>query len=407
MTGNVVEAPIGGAARVSSWAASWIGGAVADADNDISSHAGGPTYTSGVGGAIAGDAVAAPIQPLVQATGQSISLMANAADHTENTYDLGSGGPIVTDGTGGALAGDILSADPQAMPQVYGLGISAIGSAANDVHNNVTATDGGDETTAGTGALSGALLDVPVAADPEVFRWGIGALSTVHNHVDSTVDSHVSGTPTAKPVVQIPVGLVPQVKNVTIRVLAEVLNTGTDTTDVVVGRTEAAQIPVELDLTGVLGGVSPLARDDVPARSDAPGLGADGVGGAMGLLGSGSADAVGKVTGALGSVSGRTLGGLPATVAGATGHESRSDSPVPSLPAVSGLLGGGLLPQVKPPHVALPGVPSATRADSPVPGVPSVPALPVVPLVTGLAGSSLLSPVKQPHVALPGVPTRQ
>jgi hypothetical protein len=399
VAGNVVEAPIGGAGQVSSWAVSWIGGAVTDADNDVSSHAGGTTYTSGVAGAIAGDAVAAPIQPLVQATGQSISLMANTANHTENTYDLVSGGPIVTDGTAGALSGDILSADPQAMPQVYGLGISAVGSATNDVQNDLTATDGGDETTAGSGALSGALLDVPVAADPEVFRWGVGALSIVHNHVDSTVDSHVSGTPTAKPAVQIPVGLVPQVKNVTIPILAEVLNTGTDTTEVVVGRTEAAHIPVELDLTGVLGGVSPLARDDVSSRTDTPGLGADGVGGAMSLLGSGSADAVGKATGALGSVSGRTLGGLPAGVAGATGHQARSD--VPSLPD---LLGGGLLPQLKPPHVALPGVPSAPRAESPVPSVPSVPS---VPVVSGLAGSSLLSAVKQPQVALPGVPTRQ
>ncbi|MEU4518836.1 hypothetical protein AB0F52_08960 [Amycolatopsis sp. NPDC024027] len=51
------------------------------------------------------------------------------------------------------------------------------------------------------------------------------------------------------------------------------------------------------------------------SRTDTPGLGADGVGGAVGLLGSGSADAIGKATGALGSVSGRTLGGLPAGVA--------------------------------------------------------------------------------------------
>ncbi|MGW5739955.1 hypothetical protein [Amycolatopsis sp. NPDC003861] len=399
VAGNVVEAPIGGAGQVSSWAVSCIGGAVTDADNDISSHAGGTTYTSGVDGAIAGDAVAAPIQPLVQATGQSISLMANTANHTENAYDLVSGGPIVTDGTSGALSGDLLSADPQALPQVYGLGASAIGSATNDVQNDVTATDGGDETTAGSGGLSGALLDVPVAADPAVFRWGVGALSTVNNHVDSTVDSQVSGTPTAKPAVQIPVGVVPQVKNVTIPILAEVLNTGTDTTQVVVGRTEAAHIPVELDLTGALGGVSPLARDDVSARSDAPGLGADGVAGAMGLLGSGSADAIGKATGALGEVSGKTLGGLPAAVAGAAGHEARSDSPsvpgVPSVSWVSELLGDSVLPQVKSPHVALPGVPSAPRAD-----------VPVVPVVSGAAGSGLLSPVKEPRISVLGLPLR-
>ncbi|MEU4245886.1 hypothetical protein AB0F15_00575 [Amycolatopsis sp. NPDC026612] len=399
VTGDVVEAPIGGAGQVSSWAASWIGGAVADADNDVTSHAGGPTFTSGVGGAIAGDAVAAPIQPLVQATGQSVSLMANTANHTENTYDIASGGPITTDGTGGALAGDIVSADAQAMPQVYGLGISALGSATNGVTNDLKATDGGDETTAGSGALNGALLDVPVAADPEVFRWGVGALSTVNNHVDSTVDSHVSGTPTASPALQIPVGLVPQVKNVTIPVLAEVLNTGTDTTDVMVGRTEAAQIPVELDLSGLLGGVAPLARDDASARSDAPApaLGADGLGTAFELLGHGSADALGKSTGMVGSASGQTVGGLPGTLAGATGHQSRSDSPVPALPTVpvmSGLpVSSGMLPLAQLTHVSLP---TMAGSQLPVPrsGNP-------VPVVSGLGGSSLLSMVKQPNLSLP------
>ncbi len=414
VTGNVVEAPIGGAAQVSSWAASWIGGAVADADNDVSSHAGGPTFTSGVGGAIAGDAVGAPIQPLIQATGQSISLMANTANHTENTYDIASGGPITTDGTGGALAGDILSADPQAMPQVYGLGISALGSANNDVTNNLTAVDGGDETTTGAGALSGALLDVPVAADPEVFRWGVGALSTVNNNVDSSVDSHVSGTPTAKPAVQIPVGLVPQVKNVTIPILAEVLNTGTDTTDVMVGRTEAAQIPVELDLSGLLGGVSPLARDDMSSRSDAPSIGADGLGSAMSLIGQGPADAVGKATGLLGSATGRTVGGLPGSVAGATGHQARSAVPTPTVPALSGLpVGGGLLSLAPLSHVSLPGgLPTMgsgtgglSRTD---PAVPALPAVPTVPVLSGLSGGSALLPhLQPPHVSLPSVPASE
>ncbi|MDS0132730.1 MULTISPECIES: hypothetical protein [unclassified Amycolatopsis] len=56
---------------------------------------------------------------------------------------------------------------------------------------------------------------------------------------------------------------------------------------------------------------------------------------------------------------------------------------------------GGVLPQVKSPHIALPGVPSAPRAD-----------VPVVPVVSGTAGSSPLSPAKQPRISVLGLPLR-
>jgi hypothetical protein len=199
---------------------------------------------------------------------------------------------------------------------------------------------------------------VPVAADPEVFRWGVGALSTVDNNVDSSVDSQVSGTPTAAVPVQIPVGLVPQVKNVTIPILADVVNTGTDTTDVMVGRTQAAQIPVELDASGLLGGVSPLARDERSARSAAPALGGSSLANVMYMVGHGSADAAGKVTGGVGAAAGRTTGGLLGTVGGAKGR-SRAATPAPAVPALPG--GGDLLPHLQQPHVSLPGVPSTPR----------------------------------------------
>ncbi len=405
VSSNIVTAPEAIGAQVMNIAGAWGGNPTSHGDFITHVHAGGADSATGKGGAVAGNIVdqASSLPVQVNTIGATWGGLAEATG--TNVTAFNAGGPNYADGDQGAVAGNVVEAPIGGAGQVSSWAVSWIGGAVTDADNDISSHAGGTTYTSGAGALSGALLDVPVAADPEVFRWGVGALSTVNNHVDSTVDSQVSGTPTAKPAVQIPVGLVPQVKNVTIPVLAEVLNTGTDTTDVVIGRTEAAHIPVELDLTGVLGGVSPLARDDVSARTDAPGLGADGVGGAMGLLGSGSADAIGKATGALGEVSGKTLGGLPATVAGAAGREARSDSPsvpsVSSVSSVSELLGGGLLPQVKPHHVALPGVPSAPRAD-----VPGVPVVPVVPVVSGAAGSSLLSPVKEPRISVLGLPLR-
>jgi trimeric autotransporter adhesin len=253
------------------------------------------------------------------------------------------------------------------MPQVYGLGISALGSATNDVQNDLTATDGGDLTTSGPGALSGMIADVPVAADPQVFRWGVGALSIVDNNVDSSVDSQVSGVATGTPALQIPVGLVPQVKDVTIPILADVINTGTDVTDVRVGEVQAAQIPVQLDLSGLLGGAAPLARDEQVARSGAPapGLGASSLENVLYQVGSKPAEAVGMATGAVGAAAGETTGGVLGAANGATG-ESRAATPAPALPAPSvpapALPGAGdLLPHIQQPHVSAPGVPNTPR----------------------------------------------
>ena len=356
VAGNVIEAPIGGAGQVSSWAASWIGSSNVDALNDVTSHAGGPTYTTGMGGLVAGDVIAPQAQPFVQATGQSISFMADTVNQTENTHDLSSGGPISTNGTGGALSGDIISAEPQAMPQVYGLGISAIGSATNDVQNDLVANVGGDETTAGDGLIDGLLVDVPVAADPEVFRWGVGALSTVDNHVDSSMVSQVSGTPTSAMPIQAGVGLVPQVKNVTLGVLAAVTNTGTDTTDIAAGRNPGSVIPVELPLGNIPGGVSPLARDEQSARMGVPAPA--GMSNVLYQLSHAPADVIGKATGGVGAAAGRTTGGLLGAAGGAAGQSSRAATPAPALPAVPAWPGiGDLLAHVQQPQVALPGVP--------------------------------------------------
>ncbi|WP_346134173.1 hypothetical protein [Lentzea roselyniae] len=197
------------------------------------------------------------------------------------------------------MSGDIVSAEAQAMPQIFGLAVSAIGSATNGVVNDLTAKTGGDETAVGDGsALNGAIVDVPVAADPEVFGWGVGALSHVDNTTLSAVDSDVSGTPAAASPLQIPVGLVPQVKDLTLPVMATVSNHVADVTDVQVGTVPASVIPIDL---GGDGPATARSNDSAPLMSDPSGM--SSLSGAVPAVAGKTADATGKV--------GATTGGVP------------------------------------------------------------------------------------------------
>ena len=115
------------------------------------------------------------------------------------------------------------------------------------------------------------------------------------------MDSQVSGTPTAATPLQIPVGLVPQVKDVTLPVLATVSNTGTDTTDVTWARIPASVIPVDL---GGDGPATERSNDAAPLMSDPSGMSSA----------SGAVPAVaGKLATATGQV-GSTTGGAPGVV---------------------------------------------------------------------------------------------
>jgi hypothetical protein len=155
---------------------------------------------------------------------------------------------------------------------------------------------------------------------------------------------------------------VPQVKNVTLGVLAAVANTGGDTTDITVGRNPGSVIPVELPLGNIPGGVSPLARDEQSARMGAPAPA--GLSNVLYQLGHAPADAVGKATGGVGAAAGRTTGGLLGAAGGAAG-ESRAATPATALPAVPvapawpGI--GDLLAHVQQPQVSLPGVPNTPQ----------------------------------------------
>ena len=86
--GNVVNAPIGGAAGVFGSAASVIGFADGGSVNDVVSGSGGNVDTSGAGGSLAGNVLSAQALPVAEVFGTAATVGGLATRAGENTTDV-------------------------------------------------------------------------------------------------------------------------------------------------------------------------------------------------------------------------------------------------------------------------------------------------------------------------------
>lgn len=194
IAGNIVQAPLGGAASVFGLGAVWGGVASGDATNDVVSTAGGTSETNGDGGSIAGDVISAQLMPVAQVFGSAASLVGVANGSGINSTETTSGGDITTSGVGGALSGDIFDVPVAAVAQVFGVAAS-LGGVAHAVADNTTVgTVGGTNTTAGPlKALSGINKQLPVGVVAQVFDVPLGLLAVVSSTTSNVTDISVAG----------------------------------------------------------------------------------------------------------------------------------------------------------------------------------------------------------------------
>jgi hypothetical protein len=194
IAGNIVQVPTGGAASVFGLGAVWGGVASGDATNDVVSTAGGNSETNGDGGSIAGDVVSAQLLPVAQVFGDAASLVGVARGTGINSTEATSGGDITTSGVGGALSGDIFDVPVAAVAQVFGVAAS-LGGVAHAVADNTTiGTVGGTDTTAGpTQALSGLNKQIPVGIVAQVFDVPLGLIAVVDSTTSNITDISVAG----------------------------------------------------------------------------------------------------------------------------------------------------------------------------------------------------------------------
>ncbi|GAA3534554.1 PE-PGRS family protein [Amycolatopsis ultiminotia] len=426
--GNLIEAPVSLPVQGHGVGGALAGIGTGSADNVTDSTAGGDASTDGTAGAIAGNIVKAPVAGA--ATIFSDGIAGGALGNGSGTNDIVStaGGSAETAGDAGAIAGNIIGADPLAVAQVFGDAVSAAGVSGGDGANSTVVTNGGDDTTSGVeGALSGDILDIPATAVAQVFGDAVAVGGVANAVADNQLSATNGGTPTTDGPGDAlsgynyyhPLGAVVQVFGVPLEVIGRATAEATN----------ASQIVDEPQINVPIGGE--MGADQLPALPSTPALPAGAglpTGAALPALPSGAAlpalptgadlpslptattlPAPALPTGALptGALPTPSLPGLPAL----PGAE-RADVPQISglselvqlnqlngasvLPSISGLKDGVQLPSVP----ALPGVP-ALPTDGARSDAPALPALPVkasLPTLEQLPAATALP-------TLPGVPT--
>ncbi|HWD04527.1 MAG TPA: PE-PGRS family protein [Amycolatopsis sp.] len=389
--GNIVEAPVSLPAQVHG-----IGGALAGigtgwADNLTDSTAGGDASSDGQGGALAGNLIKAPAAGSVSPSGDGVAGAALGSGGGSNDVVSTAGGSALTNGDAGAVAGNIIGADPLATVPVVANAVSAAGVATASSPNSQAVTDAGDDTTSGLeGSVSGNILDLPVTAVPYVVNNAVAALGVSHAAGDNMITATNGGTPTTDGdgsalsgynfYHHIPV-VVP-IFGVELPLFGTATTDGTDDTTV-----------TEPSIDTPLG--SELAADQLPALPDVAAMPALPQAGALpGLPAAGALPALPDAG---------ALPGLPAL----PGAE-RADLPVSGLSALgqlNQLQGGTVVPNVSglANGVHLANLPlGGERADAPaLPQLPAVPAQ--LPVKTNLPTVQQL-PAVTALPALPGVP---
>jgi hypothetical protein len=262
--GNIGFLPVSLPLQVHGLGGSFIGTGSGTADNLTDSKAGGDASTSGTAGAVAGNVIQGPIGGAGSVANSAAGLIALVDGQGSNDVKTAAGGNTSTNGDGGGLAGDVVSA--QALPVVQVVGDAAAALAkATGVGTNVTeATSGGDITTSGVkGAFSGDILDVPAAAVAQVFGDAVAGLGVADAAGDNTFTGKVGGTDTTAGELkhvsgfngQLPLGALVQIYNVPFELLGAATATATNDSALdVAGHEPQINLPIngsQLPATGL------------------------------------------------------------------------------------------------------------------------------------------------------------
>jgi trimeric autotransporter adhesin len=414
IAGNIAAVPVSLPGQVFGSNVTAGGVGVSDATVDTTSTAGGTATTDGTNGAVVGNVVHAPVGSAAQLFGDSAAALGQSSAIGSGVTNSTAGGDTTTSGMGGFVSGN--AATPQAMPIAQALGTAVAGvGGLNDAtgDNDTVVSSGGNVLTNGDqGTISGNLADVPAGVTPVLTgdavsaigsdAVGTGASNAVGTAGGASTTSGVNGFLSGLDAT-LPAGVNTPVYGVPVEVLAEALAQATSVGDYQIGE---AQPMVDMGLDGSsMSGLPATSVPKLPMLSEFPST--------PELT---SMPELSDLTALpeLSDVS--ALPGLPELPE--MPAQSRIDTPVPGLDmlgSVTGLLGGvGAVPN-------LPALPGAGGGVPNLPGVPGGGALPVggnLPVggdlagglpgldmlgaVTGLAGG--LGESGLPTAALPQVP---
>ena len=194
--GNIVEAPVSLPVLAAGSGAALAGIGTGENNNITDSTAGGDALTDGQDGALTGNIVKAPIAGAAQLFSDGVA--AAALGHGLGTSDTMSqaGGDATTNGDRGSVAGNIIGADALPVAQVFGDAVSAAGVASGTGINTTSVHNAGDDTTSGVeGAISGNILDIPATAIAQLFGDAVTVGGVAHAVGDNTLTTQNGGEP--------------------------------------------------------------------------------------------------------------------------------------------------------------------------------------------------------------------
>lgn len=164
--GNVVNGNWVAPVAVTGNAASLAGNAAANTDSQTSASSTGPVVTDGSTGPGAGNVIDVPLATPVQATGNAIGTAGTAQATGSHEIDAEAGGPVSTSGAHNLVSGNLGSGAAAVPVQVNDNGVAWVGEAFSAAESTADATAGGDLTTDGHQGIGAGNLVDPAVAGP-------------------------------------------------------------------------------------------------------------------------------------------------------------------------------------------------------------------------------------------------
>lgn len=427
LAGNIVQAPVAFPVQGFNDGATVVGHGTQTGTNDVDSTSGGWAQTNGQDGSGTGNVVTAPVAGAAQLFGSGAAVLGSNDAAAESTTDSTAGGTVVTSGENGNIAGNVIAAQLLPIAQGFGLAGSAIGGMDTAAAANETnAVSGGDITTNGDfGQLSGNLLDVPAAAVVQPHGDAVAVLfSDSLAASDNLTNGTAGGTSTTSGELgslsgfdgDLPIGINLPIYDVPVEILAEAMTFATNESNITVGEDspqldlpqsgalEATTLPSmpRLGALPMAGNARTGAVDPFSALLGGLLGGASGFDMAGGLLGHGGVDSLSGVTGGLGGVPSiqEPLDGNPlAGVSGVTGklNGKKVNLPAPTAPKPA-------------PRFAAPVMPGLDNLRGVFKGdlfqAPKLDKLPVqTPALAGLKTPVALPTAPAPRTGVPALPS--
>jgi hypothetical protein len=173
VSGNIVQAPIVSKVLLAGNAVSWIGNttALGVTENELTS--GGKAGTTGVKSTGSGNIVDPEFALPVEVFGDGVTWIGTAEAADLNKVTALAGGNTYTDGDKSTLGGNDAVAPIAGAVDAFGSAGSLIGNASGTAGNTSSVNDGGYNGTLGNGAVGGGnIASVPVALPAEIFGAG-------------------------------------------------------------------------------------------------------------------------------------------------------------------------------------------------------------------------------------------